>query len=325
MRLGILSLLFLISCASGQYDLKNWMAEDGKIKAMATTGMIADLVERVGGDEVDVIVLIKGDLDPHSYQLVKGDDEKLSRSDVIFANGLGLEHGPSLQSYLSESMKAHFLGSLILKEYPELILKVDGQTDPHIWMDLSLYAKTLPVITEALSGLRPEKKSYFEAREKEAYKALMEGHEQAKKIMNEVPERERFLVTSHDAFNYFARAYMAEPGEVENGAWQKRFKAPEGLAPDSQLSQKDISDILTHVKKYNIHVIFPESNVSPDSLRKIREAASEEGLEITLGNPYLYGDAMGPSGSGGDTYVKMVLHNAETIAEDLTGEINDRK
>lgn len=319
----LLPLKLLLSCATGQYDLKNWMQEDGKIKVLATTGMIADLAKAVGGDEADVIVLIKGDLDPHSYQLVKGDDEKLVRADILFANGLGLEHGPSLQRHLESNPKARFLGSLLVKEYPELILKVKGQTDPHIWMDLSLFAKTLPVIVQAYSEKRPDKAADFASRGKEMEIALLKAHEDAKKAIHSVPENKRYLITSHDAFNYFARAYLSEPGEVESGAWQKRFAAPEGLSPDSQLSQKDITDILVHVKKYNIEVIFPESNVSADSLKKIRDAAREMGMKISLGNPYLYGDAMGPPGSDGETLPKMVVHNAKTIAEDLTGGVNE--
>lgn len=315
--LSLLSAVFLFSCASGQYDLKNWMKEDGHIKVLATTGMIADLVKAIGDEDVDVIVLIKGDLDPHSYQLVKGDDEKLVRADIIFANGLGLEHGPSLQRHLEQNPNAKFLGSLLLKNHPDLVLKVKGQTDPHIWMDLSLFAKTLPVIVEGLSEKRPEMAAVFAERANKLTADLMAAHEKAKVEMHTVPEDKRYLITSHDAFNYFARAYLSEPGEIENGTWNKRFAAPEGLSPDSQLSQKDIVDILAHMKKYKIQVIFPESNVSADSLKKIKNAANEKGMKVSLGNPFLYGDAMGPPGSDGDSLTKMVVHNAKTIAEDL--------
>jgi manganese/zinc/iron transport system substrate-binding protein len=321
-----LALLVLVGCASGQFELKEWMKEDGRIKVVATVAMVADLVKAVGDDEVDVIVLIKGDLDPHSYQLVKGDDEKLVRADLIIASGMGLEHGPTLQSYLKESPKAYVLGNEILKKYPELALKVGGVVDPHIWMDLSLYAKTIPVIVEALSKARPEKATHFHDRGERLRQELLSAHEKAKAILHEVPENKRYLITSHDAFNYFTRAYLAEPDEIESGEWQKRFDAPEGLAPDSQLSQKDIFDILQHLEKYHITVIFPESNVSSDSLRKIQQAAREKGLTISMGNPYLYGDAMGPPGSDGDTYIKMILHNAKTIAEDLKGEgVNEER
>ena len=305
-----------MSCSSGNYELRDWSRDKDKIKVLATTAMIGDLAKEVGGEEVHVLILIKGDLDPHSYQLVKGDDEKLSFADIIFANGLQLEHGPSLQHYLENHDKVHFLGNKLLNFNPSPLLNYKGQVDPHIWMDLSLFAQTLPVIVEGLSKVRPEKKVYFAERGKKLEETLLKAHEKVRHILAQVPSEKRYLVTSHDAFNYFARAYLADEGESD---WQNRFAAPEGLAPESLLSTKNISDILDHVKKYRIRVIFPESNVSTDSLRKIQNAAKEEGLEITLGNPYLYGDAMGPPGSDGDTYLKMIEHNAKTIAEDING------
>lgn len=312
-----LSALILFSCASGNYELRDWMKDNGKIKVVATTGMIADLVKQVGGDQVDVMVLIKGDLDPHSYQLVKGDDEKLVRADVIFANGLGLEHGPSLQKHLETNKKVYFLGSLLLKNYSDQLLRVQGQIDPHVWMDMSFFAKTIPVIVEGLSQARPEESKLFHENGEALTALLLKEHEEVKNELKKVPENKRYLVTSHDAFNYFARAYMTEPGEQESGEWTKRFQAPEGLSPESQLSSKDIEDILKHIQKYHITVIFPESNVSSDSLKKIKSAADEMGIKISMGNPFLYGDAMGPAGSDGDSYIKMLKHNAKTIAEDL--------
>lgn len=309
--------LILFSCGAGNHELRNWILDKERLHILTTTAMIGDLVKEVGGDEVNVLVLIKGDLDPHSYQLVKGDDEKLLQADIVFANGLALEHGPSLQHHLHNNPKTRFLGDIFLKAQPSPLLYFKGQIDPHIWMDISLFAKTLPVIVETLSEKRPEKRDFFERRGKELHEKLMAAHKQVKAILKEVPKEKRYLVTSHDAFNYFARAYLAEEDELANGSWHVRFQAPEGLAPESQLSSKNIADILEHVQKYHITLIFPESNVSSDSLKKIQNAALEKGHIIKLGNPFLYGDAMGPPGSDGDTYIKMIEHNARTIAEDL--------
>lgn len=309
--------LLLASCGGGNHELRDWIHDKEHIRVLATTAMIGDLVKSVGGEEVAVLILIKGDLDPHSYQLVKGDDEKLLQADLIFANGLSLEHGPSLQHHLETSKKAFFLGDIFLKETPSPLLKFKGQTDPHIWMDISLFSQTIPVIVEALSAFRPDKKDLFMANGEKLKSTLKAAHLQVQAILKEIPKEKRYLVTSHDAFNYFARAYLADVDELSTGAWSVRFQAPEGLAPESQLSSKNIADILDHVLKYRITTIFPESNVSSDSLKKIQNAAREKGLEIKLGSPFLYGDAMGPQGSDGDTYIKMILHNARTIKEDL--------
>jgi manganese/zinc/iron transport system substrate-binding protein len=131
--------------------------------------------------------------------------------------------------------------------------------------------------------------------------------------MLEVAPEKRFLITNHDAFSYFAKAYLASDDERSHGGWQKRFAAPEGLAPDSQLSSTDIRQVLNHIKAYNIKVIFPESNVSQASIRKLLSAGNEDGLSLQIAAEPLYGDAMGKAGTAGDTYLKMIRHNVETI------------
>lgn len=317
----LLIALSLVSCdtrksCDDQAQLKKWMSDDGKVKVLATLSMIEDIVKQVGGDHIDTISLISGELDPHSYQLVKGDDEKLLNADLIFYNGLGLEHGPSFQRYLND-VKATGIGDLINVSDPSAILQINGRSDPHIWMDISLWAKGVDMIVEKLSERIPEQRAYFENRGNTVFKQMMAKHEEVRKLLQEIPEEKRFLVTSHDAFNYFARAYLAAPSEKSIDEWGKRFAAPEGLAPESQLSTTDIQKIIDHLAKYHIEVLFPESNVSLDSIRKIVNAGREKGLELTIADKPLYADAMGCPGMPGDTYLKMIQYNARTIADYL--------
>jgi manganese/zinc/iron transport system substrate-binding protein len=296
-------------------EFNKWLENNGKIKVISTTGMINDLVKEVGGDHIDSLILIQGDLDPHSYQLVKGDDEKLTAATIIFYNSLGLEHGPSLQKYLLENPKAVGLGNVLDSSD---IIEVQGQKDPHIWMDISLWAKTLPIIVKTLSDKIPEHREFFQNNAKRFEKEMLETHERVKKIMGAVPEQKRYLVTSHDAFNYFTRAYLSPESEIKSNEWKKRFVAPEGLSPDSQLSTGDIKFIISHVKKHGITLLFPETNVSRDSIYKIIQAANEEGLTLSIADCCpLYGDAMGAPGSEGDTYLKMIEHNAHKIASEM--------
>lgn len=296
--------------------LQEWMAPNGKVKVLSTIAMIDDLVKQVGGNHVDSMVLIKGELDPHSYQLVKGDDEKLAFADLIFFNGLGLEHGPSLQNYLHHQSKAIGLGDSVQKHYPDLILQFKGQTDPHIWMDISLWAKTVPYIVESLSKNDPQHAEAYRTNGQVVLDAMHDAHQQVRTKLQNIPAEKRYLVTSHDAFNYFTRAYLAGDGEAAN-VWQERFAAPEGLAPESQLSTADIQTIIDHLARYHINVIFPESNVSRDSIRKIVQAGMEKGLDLKIANIFLYADAMGKPGSDGDTYLKMIKHNADAITSFL--------
>ena len=315
----LILILCLIGCTNSNSkpsSLQQWLIPNGKVKVLTTTAMIGDLVMQVGGEHADVLILIKGDLDPHSYQLVKGDDEKLSFANIIFYNGLGLEHGPSLQHHLEDNKKAISIGDYILK-HKDSILKSNGQMDPHIWMDVSLWAGSVPIIVQKLSTLDPTHAEEFKKNGEVLTQKMLETHKEIKDLISAIPNDKRYLVTSHDAFNYFSRAYLATDDELKNNNWQHRFEAPEGLAPESQLSTRDIQGIIDHLTKYQIHVVFPESNISKDSIRKIIQAGKEKGLNLKIAKTPLYGDAMGPPGSDGDTYLKMVLHNARTISEYL--------
>lgn len=313
----LLLLLFLIGCSSRPNELSDWLKPNGNLKILNTVGMIDDIVKHVGGNRVDTLVLVKGELDPHSYQLVKGDDEKLAYADIVFFNGLGLEHGPSLRESLRNHPNSIPLGDWIQEHDPTSILTYSGTVDPHIWMDVSLWAHTIPRIVEALSEADPEHAEEYRERGEKLFHRMVDAHFELQLVMKAVPQNKRYLITSHDAFNYFARAYLATDEELESNEWQKRFAAPEGLAPESQLSASDIRLILDHMKKYDVRVIFPESNVSRASIQKLKDAGNEEGLNLKIAPGPLYGDAMGPPGSSGDTYLKMLTHNVHLIAEYL--------
>lgn len=326
---SLLGLLIFIGCSDQhqhrQTQFQQWIQDNGKLKVLSTTAMIDDLVKQVGGEYIDTITLIQGSLDPHSYQLVKGDDEKLAFAQLVFYSGLGLEHGPSLKNYLTNNSKAISLGDRIQQQHPHLIIYVNGQKDPHIWMDISLWVKTIPFIVEGLSQHDPSHASFYEANGKKLQEAMMNAHQQVKDIMHHIPEYKRYLVTSHDAFNYFARAYLSEEDEIESKEWTKRFAAPEGLAPESQLSVTDIKAIIDYLKRYQIHLIFPETNVSRDSIKKIVQAGQEEGLDVNIACCPLYGDAMGKPGSEGDSYLKMIIYNARILSSNMDKATHQNK
>lgn len=311
----VFSLFTLWSCTPQRDNaLENWFQPDGKLKVLSTISMIDDLVAQIGGEHIATLTLVKGELDPHSYQLVKGDDEKLARADLVFCNGLGLEHGPSLRDYLSSDPKAICLGDRIREKHPDQILYIQKTPDPHLWMDISLWSKCIPLIAEALAAKDPAHAEIYKERADQLSRQFANEHSRLQAQMQNVSEEKRYLVTSHDAFNYFARSYLATDDERTQSSWQKRFAAPEGLAPESQLSSSDIRQILNHIKKYSIKVIFPESNVSQSSIQKLLEAGQEEGLQLIIASKPLYGDAMGAKGSEGDTYLKMIRHNVYTIS-----------
>ncbi len=315
----------IASCASNnseQNTLRRWMQQDGKLKVLCTTAMIADIVQGVGGDKIDCLTLIQGASDPHSYQLVKGDDEKLSRADVIFYNGLGLEHGPSLRAALEGSPKAVGLGDYVKKVRSSDIVHVDSTVDPHIWMDIGLWKETIPCILQTLEKALEQgsfaNKSFLENNAKALSVKLQSLDNEIRECMNAIPLQDRYLVTTHDAFNYFTRAYLCPKEELSTAFWRLRCMAPEGLAPDSQLSTADIQQLTDHLEHFNIQVLFAESNISQDSLKKLIDAMGKKGRSVRLASRALYADAMGQEGSDATTYSGMMRHNSQVIARELT-------
>ena len=259
----LLTLVATFGCSSPKKQ-----KEENRVRVLSTTAMIGDIVSLIGGDRVSSEVLILAGIDPHSYELVRGDSEKIDEAEVLFANGLGLEHGASLRYKIETHVQPVYVGDWVQKDAPDVILWEKGQLDPHIWMDVSIWARIVYPIVETLSAHDPEGAKYYEERGEIVMQDLLKLHSEIKERLQKVPSSKRFLVTSHDAFCYFARAYLADESEQEQEMWRMRFMAPEGLAPDGQLGLMDLKIVLDHLIANEIEVVFPESNVSRDSLYK---------------------------------------------------------
>lgn len=295
--------LFLLCACSRQNAPQQWMKPGNKVKVLSTIAMIDDLVKEVGGPHVETLTLIRGEVDPHSYTLVKGDDEKFDRADLIFYNGLGLEHGASLAYRLKAQENAVALGERVSQER---LIRIDGEVDPHVWMDVSLFAAFVQPIAEALSKIDAPNKENYMANAKALETKLLSVDQELSKRMALLDEKQRYLVTTHDAFNYFVRRYFGAD-------YEERCHAPEGLAPDGQMSIQDIAEVVDHLVQKQIPVVFPESNVSAQSLRKIIAIAREKGQEVRLSNHPLLGDSMGEEAC----YIDMMLRNAWIIETEL--------
>ncbi|MFZ4099619.1 MAG: metal ABC transporter substrate-binding protein [Chlamydiia bacterium] len=287
-------------------------------KILCTTAQVADLAAAIAGNRASVTVLIIGDLDPHSYQLVKGDDEKLQSAQLVIASGLGLEHGPSLQSFLESSPKVLSLGQELLKNHADEILRLDGQIDPHVWLDVHLWSETTPAIERALIQLDAAHAEEFKERALELRRQLAELDGEILTQLQAVPEEKRYLVTSHDAFNYFVRRYLATEAERSLETWPERLCAPEGLAPEGQLSLTDIKRVIEFCAKNHVQVLFPESNVSQAALRKVLHAGQSRGLDLRLARSALYGDTMGSAWGCGrrHAYQSMMEDNMRVLVSE---------
>lgn len=312
MRIGLALILCFFSnlCSSGKAGVEG---DSGKVCVLCTTAMIEDIVQEVGGKRVLVDCLIRGELDPHRYELVKGDDEKFARASLVFYNGLGLEHGRSLRQNLEKNPKAIAVSQKIVDDSPALLLYASNQLDPHIWMDISLWSMTIPVIVDALSEKDPQHAHEFTKRGEALRQNLLLADAKAREQLSSLPKEKRYLVTSHNAFRYFTRRYLAPDDEVEAGTWEVRCNAPEGLAPEAELSCMDILRLVDHIHTFSVTTLFPESNVSHASLEKIQNASLKKGREVHFSTAHLYGDGMGDAPS----YLSMMRHNVRVIAEEL--------
>ncbi|MBP9841209.1 MAG: zinc ABC transporter substrate-binding protein [Simkaniaceae bacterium] len=303
----VLLVCFLSCTPSPQGEkLSAWMGNSPKIKVLSTIAMIDDLVKQVGGEYVDTLVLIQGEIDPHSYTLVKGDDEKFEHADLIFYNGLGLEHGASLSYRLQEATYAVALGERIS---PESLIRVGGEVDPHIWMDVRLFSQVVEPIAEALAEIDPVHKEIYLANAETLKKTMLLADQRFEEILTSIQEEKRYLVTTHDAFHYFVRRYFSQ-GED----WMTRCRAPEGLAPDGQMSVQSLSDVVNHLLRYQISVVFPETNVNAASLQKIVGVCKEKGQTVRLAQTFLLGDSMGDKRG----YLEMMEYNVAIIQKELS-------
>lgn len=305
--------LFFLPCCNKEHStpsaFNHWMQPSDKIKVLSTVAMIDDIVGRIGQERILHMPLISGQIDPHSYEMVKGDDEKLSMATVVFYNGLGLEHGASLRHHLINHANAIALGDVVAQMVPEKMIYVDQTIDPHIWMDISLWGLIVDPIVQELSRLDPESEEFYRNNGKNLLHAMQESNKKLYRIMHEIPSAQRYLVTSHDAFNYFTRAYLANPNE----SWQDRVSAPEGLAPDGQLSSADIQYIVNFLLEKRIQTVFPESSVNRDALNKIIRDCEKKGLKVCMASSPLYSDSIGEKDSGANNYLDMMQHNANAI------------
>jgi len=277
------------------------------IRVVSTIAQIEHLVSEIGGSRISSEVLVRGEINPHSYELVKGDDEKMQQADLLLYNGLGLEHGASVVGLV----RAH-PNTLAVAEtlHPDKILWKGQIPDPHVWMDVALWAEAVDPIAEKLCALDPAGQEEFRARAATLKQKMLNTHDEMLAVLQAVPAEKRYLITSHDAFGYFTRSYLAVPGET---AWQERFSAPEGLAPDGQLNPADLKAIILCLQKHKIEILFPESSVSKDSIRKLAAAGRELGLNIRICSDVLFGDTLRGN------YLEAMKHNAETIARGLDG------
>ena len=283
-------------------------AAGGPISAVATVGMVADLVRNVGGEHVQVTQVMGAGVDPHLYKATRDDVQRIMQGDIVFYSGLMLEG--KMTDTLIKVARNKPVVAVTEKLDPTQLLEpeeMQGHYDPHVWMDVSAWSKCVDVVAESLSEFDPAHAETYRANADTYQGQLAALHDYAVASIRSVPEARRILVTSHDAFNYFGRAYGLEVLGVQ------------GLSTESEAGLQRINQLVDLLVDREIQSVFVESSVPRKNIDSLVEGSRSRGHEVTIGGE-LYSDAMGPDGTYEGTYIGMLDHNITLVARGLGGE-----
>ncbi|MBC7486663.1 MAG: zinc ABC transporter substrate-binding protein [Cytophagaceae bacterium] len=276
--------------------------DNGKFRIVTTTGMLADGVKLLVGDQAEVISLMGTGVDPHLYKATAHDLSLLQNADLILYNGLHLE-GKMSEIFDKLKRRKHVLA--IADGLPkERLRKTGAKTyDPHIWFDVSLWKQGWLYVAEELRkdstlavGIEQNHNAFF--------KGLDSLHSWSMQQLQTIPQSSRVLVTAHDAFGYFGRAYHIEVLGLQ------------GISTVSDFGLKDISELVNRVVASKVKAVFIETSVSSKAIEAVVEGCKAQGHDIHIGGA-LYSDAMGKQGTAEGTYNGMVRANVIKIVNGL--------
>ncbi len=297
--LVLLVTILLASCQS------NEKPANGKLNIVTTTGMLHDAVVNIVGDQIDVQSIMGPGVDPHLYKATQGDLSKLNQADLIIYNGLYLE-GKMGQILEKLGRKKNVLAAAEKLPDSDLISTTEfgSSYDPHVWFDVSIWSKVISIISDEIQRFDPENAALYQQNTKQYLATLKTLHDEVIERIHEIPNNQRVLITAHDAFGYFGRAYNIE------------VRGLQGLSTATDFGLRDIAEITDLIIERDINAIFVETSVSDKAIKAVLNGANEKGHEVVIGG-YLYSDAMGEFGTSEGTYLGMVKKNVEVIVEGL--------
>ncbi|HEV8423568.1 MAG TPA: metal ABC transporter substrate-binding protein [Actinomycetes bacterium] len=286
-------------------------AEGDELRVVATTTQVADFARNVGGDQVQVTSLLKPGVDAHDFEPSPTDLDTIARADLVLENGVGLE------GWLDDTIKSSGFTGPVVDTSQGVKLRNGGHAeegqeqagggeehDPHIWQNPRNAQIMAANIQRALSEAEPAGAATFKANLDTYTKQLQALDVEVERQIDSLANKK--LVTNHDAFGYYIDRYGLEfVGSVIPS-----------FDTSTELSGKDVRDLVARIKATKVKAVFSETTLPPKAAQTI---AAEGGVKVVTGEDALYGDALGPPGSDGDTYLKMVRHNTATIVSNLSG------
>ena len=302
--IGILILVWSGCDPKGQPDATT----DDKLRVVTTIGMITDIVKNVGSTRVEVTGIVKPGVDPHFYNPTPKDVEELGSAHIIFYNGLHLE---AKMADILEKMSGDTLTVAVTDAVDQSLLlttqEYEGRYDPHLWFDVKLWMQAVGKVREALSELDADNTVLYRNNAERYLTELRELDEYVKSQVERVPSQQRVLVTAHDCFNYFGKAYGFE------------VRGLQGISTATEVGIADVQELATFIAERGISAIFVESSVSTRSLEAVKATVESKGFNVEIGGQ-LFTDAMGNEGTLEGTYIGMIRHNIDTIVHALIGE-----
>lgn len=303
----ICALMWAVGCAPEGGRAATGTGGSEKLRVVCTTGMIADLARAVGGDRAEVTQLMGEGVDPHLYRASPGDMRVMRNADIVLSNGLHLE---GRMSEVLEKPGENVLAAVVSEKIPpgELMKPpaFEGQYDPHVWFDVSLWMKAMEAVRDAYVSRDAGGRETYEANAAKHMDELRALHQWCREQLATIPKERRVLVTAHDAFGYFGRAYDVE------------VRAIQGISTESEAGIKDINNLVDMIVARKVGAVFVESSVPRKTIDALVEGCRARGHEVVVGGE-LFSDAMGAAGTAEGTYVGMVRHNVNTIVKALGG------
>jgi manganese/zinc/iron transport system substrate-binding protein len=306
MRPGVLALLTLLTAACGGCT-EGPAPSNGKPTVVATTNIVGDLVTAIGGDAVEVTSLMGPGVDPHLYKASEGDVRRMAGADGIFYGGLHLE---GKMTEVFEQMRSRGITTVALADGNPASSYIEspdfgGNYDPHIWFDVSLWKGAAAYVHSSLVRLDSTSRATFDENLAVYLTRLDSLETYIRERSAEVPETQRVVITSHDAFGYFGRAYGFE------------VRGLQGISTVLEAGAADVQALAEFVSERRIPALFVESSVPARGIEAVREAVRSRGYDVRIGGN-LFSDALGRADSPEGSYVGMFRHNIDTIVDALT-------
>lgn len=300
-----LAVLGMTGCAVDADGDPAPIKKDGPLAVTTTIGMIADVAQNIAGEHAVVTALMGPGVDPHLYKATHGDLEKLSGADIILYCGLHLE-GKMTDVFekMGRTKNTVAVSEAIPVDQLRTPPEFAGQHDPHVWFDVSLWIQVAERIRNTLIAADPEHKADYEKNATAYIAQLRELDTYAREQIATIPKESRVLITAHDAFGYFGRAYDIEVMGLQ------------GVSTAAEYGVQDLSRLIDVVVSRKIKAVFIESSISPKSIEALIRGVEGKGGTVVRGGE-LFSDAMGQAGTPSGNYIGMVRHNVDTIVKAL--------